>query len=106
MEVEFDRDLHRERLQDVWGWQLGNQLACICHVDLLSEQSWAQVKIKAALKMLTDEVLVQGDFAQGFKFLRKVVDLAILFIVFLPLLFLLLVEEELLRWIKRFSVLG
>lgn len=56
--------------------------------------------------MLTDEVLVQGDFAQGFKFLRKVVDLAILFIVFLPLLFLLLVEEELLRWIKRFSVLG
>ena len=92
MEVKLDRNLHRERLQVVRRWQLRNQLARIRQIHLLAQQSRAQVEIEAALEVLTDEVLVEGHFAQSFEFLGQVVELAILFVVFFPLLFFLFVK--------------
>ena len=56
--------------------------------------------------MFADEVLIEWNLSQGLKFLRDVVEDTIFFIIFLPLLFLLLIEEILFRRVKRFAMLG
>ena len=104
VEREFNRNLDGEGFQVVWRGEFGDKFAGISHIDLLSEQSWAQVEVQAALEVLADQFLIQGNPAQSLNFLGHVVELTIFRVFLLPLLFLLLIEEVLLCWVVRLTV--
>ena len=104
MEHKLNRHLCWERLQVVWRGQLRDQLSRVSQVCFLAQESWAQVQIKAPLEVLLDQISIQWHFPQSFKLLWQIIQLLILIIVFKPLIFLLLVKEILLWWIKRLTM--
>mmetsp|Transcript_34024 Transcript_34024/g.41961 ORF Transcript_34024/g.41961 Transcript_34024/m.41961 type:complete len:216 (-) Transcript_34024:1102-1749(-) len=96
VEIEFDRDLHREGFEVIWRGQLRDELAGVGQVDLFAQESRAQVEIQTALEVLTNEILIERHFPERFKLLGHIIELAVLFVLLLPFLLLLVIVKELL----------
>ena len=106
MEFEVDWDLGREWLQIIRRWQFRDKLTWISNVDLLLQQPWTQIQVKAPLEMLLDEVLVERNFPERFELLREIVGLSVILIVLKPFLFLFVIKEVFFRWVDWFGMSG
>ena len=72
--------------------QLRDQLSRIINIDLLLEDSGAQIQIEAPLEVFADQILVHRHLSECFKLIREEVVRSIFGVFLLELLLLILIE--------------
>ena len=70
MKLVFNRDRCREWFEIRWLWELRDKFRGILNIYFLFQYSRAKIEIETSLKVLSNQVLIERDFAEGFKFLR------------------------------------